>query len=103
MKSGSKVFIVNKSAHDFTAAKKFGKIIFLSAGPVNRYATNSMIRDFAEAMKDSCGTDYIVLCSLNVMNSIACSIFTHKHGTLNLLLFKDGKYIERNHLFDGIE
>ncbi len=103
MKSGSKVFIVNKSAHDFSAAEEYGKIIFLSEGPVNRYSTNSMIREFSKAMKNSRGTDYIVPCSLNVMNSIACAIFAYKHGKLNLLLFKNGEYIERNHVLDGIE
>ena len=67
-------------------------------GSVNRYATNSMIRAFGEAMEGSEKDDYIVPCSLNVMNSIACAIFAHKHGRLNLLLFKDGSYIERNHI-----
>jgi len=93
-----KVYIVNKSAHDFSAADKYGKVIFLSEGSMNRYSTNSMVREFGAAMKDSDGDDYIVPCSLNVMNSIACAIFAHKHGKLNLLLFKDGVYIERNHV-----
>jgi len=103
MKTKHRVFIVNKSAHNFEAAEEYGKIIFLSEGPVNRYATNSMIRQFVDSMKDSCKTDYIVPCSLNVMNSIACAIFAYKHGRLNLLLFKNGSYIERNHVLDGIE
>lgn len=97
------VFIVNKSSHDFSAAKKYGKPMFLSEGPMNRYATNNMHRVFAERMKNSKPTDYIVPCSLNVMNSLACAIFVHKHGRLNLLLFKDGTYIERNHVFDERE
>jgi hypothetical protein len=92
------VYIVNKSAHNFSAADKYGKVIFLSEGSMNRYATNSMIRQFELAMNDSSPEDYIVPCSLNVMNSIACAIFSKKHGTLNLLLFKDGNYIERNHV-----
>lgn len=92
------VYIVNRSAHDFSAADKYGNIIFLSEGPMNRYATNSMIRQFEVAMRESEGSDYIVPCSLNVMNAIACAIFAHKHGKLNLLLFKDGSYIERNHI-----
>ncbi|OQB07995.1 MAG: hypothetical protein BWY21_01491 [Parcubacteria group bacterium ADurb.Bin216] len=91
------VYVVNKSSHDFSAAEEFGKIIFLSEGSMNRYSTNSMIRQFSEAMSQSKEDDYIVPCSLNVMNSIACAIFAHKHGSLNLLLFKDGTYIERNH------
>lgn len=91
------VYIVNKSSHDFKVAEEYGKIKFLSEGSMNRYATNSMVRQFSEAMSLSEADDYIVPCSLNVMNSIACAIFAHKHGCLNLLLFKDGTYIERNH------
>jgi len=93
-----RVYIVNKSSHDFGPAEKYGKAVFLSEGSMNRYATNSMIRQFTEAMELSNPEDYIVPCSLNVMNSIACAIFAHKHGCLNLLLFKDGTYIERNHV-----
>jgi len=90
------VYIVNKSAHDFSPAEHYGKIIFLSEGSMNRYSTNNMYRTFSSIMKDSKEHDYIVPCSLNVMNSIACAIFARKHGRLNLLLFKDGSYIERN-------
>jgi len=92
------VFIVNKSSHDFSAARNYGDVIFLSEGPMNRYSTNNMMRVFTERMKDSTEEDYIVPCSLNVMNSIACAIFAHKHSKLNLLLFKGGIYIERNHV-----
>ena len=88
-----KVFIVNKSSHDFKPAEKYGEVIFLSEGSMNRYSTNSMIRQFSDVMENSSKNDYIVPCSLNVMNSIACAIFAHKHGCLNLLLFKDGLYI----------
>ena len=93
-----RVYVVNKSSHDFKAAEKYGEVKFLSEGSMNRYATNSMIRQFGDAMELSEPEDYIVPCSLNVMNSIACAIFAHKHGCLNLLLFKDGLYIERNHI-----
>lgn len=90
------VYVVNKSSHDFSPAEKYGEIIFLSEGPMNRLAANHMHRLFVEQMKDSERDDYIVPCSLNVMNSIASAVFGRKHGTLNLLLFKEGIYIERN-------
>ena len=92
------VYIVNRSNHDFSAANEFGRVKFLSSGPMNRYSTNNMFRTFKEQMAESGPEDYIVPCSLNVMNSIACAIFAHKHGRLNLLLFKEGVYIERNHV-----
>lgn len=93
-----KVYIVNRSNHDFSPARNYGELVFLSEGPMNRYSTNNMMRVFAERMKTSSKNDYIVPCSLNVMNSIACALFAKKHGTLNLLLFKEGSYIERNHV-----
>lgn len=94
-----KVFVVNRSSHNFQKAEKFGKLFFMSEGRMNRFSTNDMIRRFKEALNDSSEKDYLLLCSLNVMNAIACAVFAHKHGTLNLLLYKDGKYIERNHVF----
>jgi hypothetical protein len=97
----AKVYIVNKSSHNFSAARDYGELVFLSEGSMNRYATNSMFRQFFELMKESSPSDYIVPCSLNVMNSIACAVFVYKHKTLNLLLFKDGKYVERNHVLDN--
>ena len=94
-----KVYIVNKSTHNFSAAHSYGKVVFLSEGPMNRYSVNNMCRQFLSIMSDSKSDDYIVPCSLNVMNSIASAIFAYKHGRLNLLLFKDGSYLERNVVF----
>lgn len=95
----SKVFIANKSAHDFSDAERFGELVFVTGGKLNRFNVNDMHRQTAEAMKDSSPRDHIVLCSLNTLNSIICSVFATKHKRLNLLLFKQGKYIERNIVF----
>lgn len=90
------VYVINKSSHDFHRAKVFGEIIFLSEGSINRFATNNIYRQFMVKMKDAKSSDYIVPCSLNVMNAIACAIFAERFNKLNLLLFKQGNYIERN-------
>ena len=71
----SKVYIINKSAHNFNATKKYGIAVYLSKGLMNRYATTNIHREFSAILKKSKPEDYIVLCSLNVMNAIACSIF----------------------------
>ena len=93
-----KVFVVNKSSHDFSNAKEFGELIFMTNGRMNRFATTDMIRIFSECMKGSSKSDYILPCSLNVMNLLAGAVFAAKHKTINLLLFKQGRYIERNHV-----
>jgi hypothetical protein len=92
-----KVFIVNKSCHDFTAAEQFGELKFLSVGSLKRYDCASMYRQFSEIMKSSKPDDYLLLSGLAIMNSVASAIFAHKHKRLNLLLWNSQKkeYIER--------
>lgn len=90
-----KVYIVNKSGHDFDEAIPFGELVYLSEGMMDRYAITSMFRQFSEIMKDSHEDDYILLTGLASMGSIACAIFAYKHGRLNLLIFKNNKYLER--------
>ena len=93
------VFIVSNSGHDFSDAKKYGNLMFLSEGAMDRYQVNNMLRQFKESMKISTPNDFILPCGLSVMNSIACATFVTLHGRLNLLLFKKGKYVERNIIF----
>jgi hypothetical protein len=93
----AKVYIVNRSFHDFSAAERYGKLIFLSEGPMDRFAVNDMARQFEPFLKDSSPEDYIVPCALASMNIVACSMFATKHNKLNLLLYKNGNgYVERN-------
>ena len=97
----AKVFVVNKSSHDFSKACKFGTLIFMSEGKLNKFKTNDMLRQFNEFLADSSRDDYILPCSLSIANIMAASAFVARHGKLNLLLHKPstGEYIERNHLF----
>jgi len=96
----AKVWIVNKSYHDFEPAESFGEIKFLSDGLMNRYGVNYMARRFEELLKDSAPDDYMVPCSLNIMNIVAAAILVNKHSRLNLLIFKKGSYVERSISFD---
>lgn len=103
------VYIVNHGCHDHSDAERFGKLIFLSEGAVNRYAVAVMYREFIEKMKDSKPEDYILLTGLSVMSSLACAIFARKHGRLNMLLYKatrapgeEGHYVERRIMIDEL-
>jgi len=97
----SKVFIVNKASHDHSDAERFGELVFLTEGAINRYATTSMFREFIAPLNRSSPEDYILPTSLTIMNIIACTIFGIKHKKLNLLIYKSdkkggvGRYIER--------
>ena len=98
----SKVFVVNKSTHDFTPAERYGDLVFLSSGPMVRFQVNSMARRFWERLKFSEKGDYILLSGLSVMNVVACSIFARLHGRLNLLIYRNGQYYEANTVLDNL-
>jgi hypothetical protein len=98
-----KVYIVNKSGHDFDYAKRFGELKFLSEGQISKYAVDSMYRQFADRLRESSPDDYILITGLTVMSCIACSCFAVRHdGRLNLLLFRNNKYIERKMRLDTL-
>jgi hypothetical protein len=96
------VYIVNDGGHDYSASTHFGSLKFLTSGCVSKYNTGKMVRYIEEGLKDSHKDDYILLCSFSTLCSIACAIFAHMHGTLNLLIMKDGGYVERRLDFSRI-
>lgn len=94
-----KVFIINNSSHDFSKASKFGELIYLTEGKVDSYNTNKNYRDMFESLKQAREGDYILVTSLASLNIIAGWIMGSLGLNLNLLIFKDGKYLERRMIF----
>jgi len=103
------IYVVNHGCHDHSDAERFGKLVYLSEGAINRYAVANMYRQFVEQMKGSKPEDYILLTGLSVMSSLACAVFARKHGRLNLLLYKGsrtpgerGYYVDRVVMIDEL-
>jgi len=102
-----KVFIVNRSTHDFSAAGKFGELIFMSEGNIPRLAASKMCRLFKPFIEESSQTDYILLTSMTIMCTLACGMFAAKHGRLNLLIYipesnVSGHYVSRVTVFKEV-
>ena len=95
-----KVYVTNKGAHDYTDALRYGELSFCTDGLVAKYNTSQMVRVFNDAFKDSSPDDYILMTSLTTLCSIACAVFAAKHRRLNLLIFKDERYVLRHVVFD---
>jgi len=100
-----KVYIVSKGYHDWSAAERFGKIIFLARDQMERTSVSFMLRTFIPKMRGSKPDDFIVVTGLTVMCVIAAAIFVLKHKRLNLLLWNapKGDYEQRLIPFDDIE
>jgi len=95
MTNGKRVYVPNKGTHDYSEAWAFGEVVFCTEGFVNRKDLLTMQAEIENAFVDAEPDDYILLTSLTTLCSVACSIFTHRFGRLNLLIFEDGKYLER--------
>lgn len=96
----AKVFVPNLSNHNFTDAKRYGELIYVTKGEQAKFGVNSMARCWTAALEQSQPDDYIIITSLNILCSIGCSVFAAKHGCLNLLLWRKDRYIARELVFD---
>jgi hypothetical protein len=97
-----KVYIVNRSNHDFSRAERFGELCYLSEGLVQKRNVNYMARLFTEKLVDSTEKDFILPTALTIMSMVAALVFAQKHGRVNLLLFESGRYKARTLVLDGI-
>jgi len=86
-----KVFVINQSSHDYSSAKDFGRLVYMTTGSINRFACSKMARIFENHLKNSTEHDYLLISGLSVMCAIACGMFAAKHRRLNLLIYKANK------------
>lgn len=91
----AKVYVVNKGGHDYSAAERFGELVYCTEGQLSKFDTGQMYRELSGAMKDSEPEDYILLTSLTTLCSVAAALFGAKHQRVNFLIYKDDNYVER--------
>jgi hypothetical protein len=100
--SRRKVYIINRSGHDYSSAEHFGDFVFLSDGRMHPFGVSRMYRNFSELLRHSDANDLLLLTSLTHANVIAAAIFAHLHGRLNLLLWTGKGYVKRDILLDEL-
>lgn len=98
------VFIVNKSHHDFSAARHYGDLRFITEGEVSKFDTAQMLRDAEAAVEQSQPGDFLVLNSFPLLCSLVTAVFAAKHGRVDLLVFQNSRYVKRSYtLLDLME
>ena len=93
------VFVPNKSPHDYSKAWDFGDLVFCTQGELNNLDVLTMQSELEAAMEDAQPDDYILISSLSSLCGVACAIFAHRFGRLNLLLYKNGRYVVKQLTF----
>src|SRR3990172_4351538 len=93
------VFIPNKSGHTYDDALRYGELVFVTAGTQNKYSTNQMYRVWDKVLETAKADDLIVLTGLNIICAVGAAAFAAKFGRLNLLLWRNKRYIKREIFF----
>lgn len=97
----AKVFVVNKGTHDYSDARRFGELVFMSEGAINKYEVNSIFRQFDPYLSASTPEDFILQTGPSIMFSVAAVMYALLHEQLNTLIWKPsrgggpGRYTER--------
>jgi len=94
------VFVPNQGAHDFSDAERYGTLRYVTKGMLSKHALGIMTRAWEDVLADSKPDDFILLTSLTTLCSVGCAIFAFKHGKLNLLMYRNGRYMSRTILLD---
>jgi hypothetical protein len=97
-----RVFVPNKAFHDYSDAKRFGTLVYLSEGKQNAGKIHHQYRMVSEILKDAEPGDYLLLSGPASLNAIAASILAHRFGRINYLVFDGftGQYNSRPILLD---
>ena len=95
------VYVINKGPHDYSAAERFGELIYCTDGNLDKWDIAQHYRILDDILVDSAPDDYLLLTSLASLCSIACAIFAHKHGRLNLLIYRNDGYVEKTIILDN--
>lgn len=90
-----RVYIPNKSGHDYSDAERFGELVFLTEGLLNAFDANILYQTLIEGMTDAEENDFLLIASLNIMNALTSGIMVQRFGKANYLIYKQKRYIER--------
>lgn len=88
-----KVYVPNKSYHDFSAAESYGRLVYLTEGIIRpNTSINQLYRMIAPRIAGSDPDDMLLISSLSILNAIAASLLAQRHGCINYLIYHRGSY-----------
>lgn len=91
-----RVYVPNGWRHTATDAERYGRLVYLTDGPVRRTDVRGLMSTISEGLEDSRPDDFIAVGALSVLTSLTAAVFAARHGRLNLLLWDKGRYVPRH-------
>jgi hypothetical protein len=97
----AKVYVLNNGGHDYSGAAKFGEVVICSDGVIRKDDIAQMFRQLTQELTDFQECDFILVTSLASLCMIAAGIIADRFGCLNLLVFRDGRYVPKSVIFES--
>lgn len=93
-----RVYVPNKSFHDFEAATRFGEFVYLTQGRLPpKFNMNDVARRCQEVLQDAKEFDYLLISGPHSVCSVATAILAYRFGRINYLVWDPaiGDYVSR--------
>lgn len=94
----AKVYILNNTHHDYSKAKRYGKLVDVTKGKVPIFKTSTVRAMLEEELADFTEDDYLLLAGPAILSVIASAILFNKFETVKFLVFdaKQQDYVVRH-------
>lgn len=103
--SARRVFVVNAGFHDYSSAESRGKLVAVTSGNVNVFATDRIEAQIQEVLKTSHSSDWLLLSGSPVLVALAVGYMYRLHGQVNCLIWDTSirDYVPRTLTFEDRE
>mgnify|MGYP001205249060 FL=1 len=94
----AKVYILNNTIHDYSKAKRYGKLVNVTKGKVPIFKTSTVRVMLEKGLADFTKDDYLLLAGPAILSVMASAILFNKFDTVKFLVFdaKQQDYVVRH-------
>ncbi len=94
----AKVYVVNYTNHDYSKAKQYGELVYITKGKLSIFKTNTVRAMLEKGLVKFTKDDYLLISGPAIVNVMAAIILYNKLNTVKFLVFdaKQQDYVVRH-------
>lgn len=96
-----KVWVVNWAGHDYSPAKEYGELNWLTRGYVSLGNLDRLFYTVAEAVSQTHKDDFLLPAGLAILNVVAAAVWLRIHGSIRILVWDQKHDHYRELTFNG--
>lgn len=94
----AKVYVVNNTNHDYSKAKQYGELVYITKGKLPIFKTNTVRAMLEKGLVKFTKDDYLLISGPAIVNVMAATILYNKLNSVKFLVFdaKQQDYVVRH-------